>query len=161
MATDIHLDSTPSAPWTQAQHALAEHLRLTAAGQTEEWAKLFAPDGVMEFPFAPAGMARTVQGHEALVAHMANFPKTFDVEFVDVVFHETVDPLLAIAEFRSEGTAVPTGKPYRQEVVSIVHTDNEGLITHFLDYWNPLIAIESLTPSEDAASAERGVTFGG
>jgi ketosteroid isomerase-like protein len=160
MTTDTHVDSTQSVTRTPAQHALTEHLRLTAAGQTDEWAKLFAPDGVLEFPFAPAGMPRTVQGHEALVAHMANFPKTFDVEFVDVVFHETVDPLLAIAEFRSEGTAVPTGKPYNQEVVSIVHTDDEGLVTHFLDYWNPLIAIEALTPSEDAPGAEPGVSFG-
>ncbi|AWB93131.1 nuclear transport factor 2 family protein [Aeromicrobium chenweiae] len=144
-----------------AQHALSEHIRLTAAGETDTWATLFAPDGVLEFPFAPAGMPRTVQGHDALVAHMAGFPQTFDVEFVDVVFHETVDPHLAIAEFRSEGTAVPTGKPYRQEVVSIVHTDEEGLITHFLDYWNPLIAIEALTPDEARSAAGPSVSFGG
>lgn len=37
-----------------AQHAVAEHLRLTAAGHTEEWVKLFAPDAVLEFPYAPA-----------------------------------------------------------------------------------------------------------
>jgi ketosteroid isomerase-like protein len=122
---------------TAAQHAVAEHLRLTAAGQTDEWVKLFAPDGV----------PRRVQGHEALVAHMRTFPQTFDVEFVDLVFHDTVDAHVAVAEFRSTGTAIPTGKPYRQECVSVVHTDDDGLITHYLDYWNPLIAVEALTPA--------------
>lgn len=145
---------------TPAKHALAEHIRLTAAGDTHAWVELFATDGLLEFPFAPGGMPRTVQGHDALAAHMANFPETFDVEFIDVVFHETVDPTLAIAEFRSEGTAIPTGKPYHQEVVSIVHTDEGGLITHFLDYWNPLIAIEALTPDTAVSDAAGSVTFG-
>jgi len=133
---------------TAAQHAVAEHLRLTAAGQTDEWVKLFAPDGVLEFPYAPDGVPRRVQGHEALVAHMRTFPQTFDVEFVDLVFHDTIDARVAVAEFRSTGTAIPTGKPYRQECVSVVHTDDDGLITHYLDYWNPLIAVEALTPAE-------------
>ena len=133
---------------TAAQHAVVEHLRLTAAGQTDEWVKLFAPDGVLEFPYAPDGVPRRVQGHEALVAHMRTFPQTFDVEFVDLVFHDTIDARVAVAEFRSTGTAIPTGKPYRQECVSVVHTDDDGLITHYLDYWNPLIAVEALTPAE-------------
>lgn len=143
-----------------AQHALAEHLRLTAAGHTGEWVKLFAPDGVLEFPYAPLGVPRRVTGHDALLAHMANFPETFDVQFVDLVFHETVDPNLAVAEFRSKGTALPTGKPYEQECISVVHTDDDGLITHYLDYWNPLIAIEALTPAQEPSGSGQGVTFG-
>jgi ketosteroid isomerase-like protein len=140
-----------------AQHAVVEHLRLTAAGRTEEWVELFAPDAVLEFPYAPAGVPRKVTGRDALVAHMSGFPETFDVEFVDLVFHETSDPSMVIAEFRSTGTALPTGKPYEQTCISVVRTDDEGLITHYLDYWNPLVAIEALTP----ADPELSVTFGG
>lgn len=130
-----------------AQHTVAEHLRLTAAGHTEEWVRLFAPDAVLEFPFAPAGVPRRVAGRDALLAHMKNFPETFDVEFVGLEFHETVDPSLVIAEFRSTGTALPTGKPYEQTCVSVVRTDDDARITHYLDYWNPLVAIEALTPT--------------
>ncbi|MEV7679986.1 nuclear transport factor 2 family protein [Streptomyces sp. NPDC088341] len=144
-----------------AQHAVTEHLRLTAAGRTDEWVTLFAPDAVLEFPFAPAGVPRRVTGRDALFAHMSNFPETFDVEFVDLVFHETVDPSLVIAEFRSTGTARPTGKPYEQTCVSVVRTDDDALITHYLDYWNPLVAIEALTPHEVPSEPARGVTFGG
>jgi ketosteroid isomerase-like protein len=143
-----------------AQHAVSEHLRLTAAGPTDEWVALFAPDAVLEFPFAPDGVPRRVTGREALLAHMRAFPETFDVEFVDLVFHETVDPSLVIAEFRSKGTALPTGKPYEQTCISVVRTDGDALITHYLDYWNPLVAIESLTPSDVPSDPALGVAFG-
>ena len=146
---------------TAAQHAVAEHLRLTAAGSTAAWVALFAPDGVLEFPYAPAGVPRQVKGREALFEHMSHFPETFDVEFVDLVFHETVDPSLAIAEFRSKGTALPTGKPYEQTCISVVRADGDGLIAHYLDYWNPLVAIEALTPDSAPSDPELGVTFGG
>lgn len=143
-----------------AQHAVAAHLRLTAEGRTEEWVRLFAPDAVLEFPYAPTGVPRRVEGHEALLAHMKTFPETFDVKFVDLVFHDTVDPGLVVAEFRSTGTALPTGKPYEQVCISVVRTDDDGLITHYLDYWNPLVAIEALTPDEEPAHTSPGVSFG-
>ncbi|MET9564134.1 nuclear transport factor 2 family protein [Streptomyces tauricus] len=144
-----------------AQHAVAEHLRLTAAGHTEEWVELFAPDAVLEFPYAPAGVPKQVAGRDALLAHMRGFPETFDVEFADLVFHDTVDPSLVIVEFRSNGTALPTGKPYEQTCISVVRTDDDARITHYLDYWNPLVAIEALTPREVPSDSDRGVTFGG
>ncbi|MFD3613521.1 nuclear transport factor 2 family protein [Streptomyces atroolivaceus] len=143
-----------------AQHAVAEHLRLTAAGHTEKWLKLFTPDAVLEFPYAPDGMPKQVTGRDALRAHMSGFPETFDVEFVDLVFHDTVDPSLVIAEFRSTGTALPTGKPYEQTCISVVRTNDEALITHYLDYWNPLVAIEALTPNDVPSDPDRSVTFG-
>ena len=144
-----------------AQHTVAEHLRLTAAGRTDEWVKLFAPDAVLKFPYAPAGVPRQVRGRDALFAHMSHFPETFDVEFGDLVFHETVDPSLVIAEFRSTGTARPTGKPYEQTCISVVRTDDNALITHYLDYWNPLVAIEALTPRDVPSDPDLSVTFGG
>jgi ketosteroid isomerase-like protein len=144
-----------------AQHTVAEHLRLTAAGRTDEWVTLFAPDAVLEFPFAPVGVPRRVTGRDALFAHMSSFPETFDIEFVDLVFHETVDPSLVIAEFRSRGTARPTGKPYEQTCISVVRTDDDALITHYLDYWNPLVAIEALTPHDVPSDPALSVTFGG
>lgn len=142
-----------------AQHAVVEHLQLISAGQIHDWIKLFAPDAVLEFPFAPAGVPKKVVGHEALVAHMSNFPKIFDIKFVDIVFHETVDPLLVITEFRSTGTALPTGKAYDQTCISVVRTNDEGLIIHYLDYWNPLVAIEALTPQDALSHPAPDVTF--
>lgn len=142
-----------------AQFVVREHLRLTAGGRVEEWLDLFAANGILEFPFAPKGMPALVQGREALAAHMSHFPENFDVEFVDLVFHETSDPSQVIAEFRSVGQAVPTGKPYEQTCISVVYTDDEGRITRYLDYWNPLVAIEALTPNGDPAVADLAANF--
>ena len=142
-----------------AQHTVAEHLRLTAAGRVDEWVELFANDAVLEFPFAPAGVPRRLAGRDELVAHMRNFPRIFAVEFVNLVFHETTDPSLVIAQFQSTGTALPTGKPYEQTCISVVRTNDDGLITHYLDYWNPLVAIEALTPSDTPTNPEPSVPF--
>lgn len=131
---------------TPAQHALAEHLRLISSGQIQEWIKLFSPDGILEFPYAPKDVPRRLQGHDELLAYMSHFPKMFDVKFVDLIFYETKSPNLAIAQFSSVGRAIVTGKPYEQTCISVVHTDDQGRITRYLDFWNPLVAIEALTP---------------
>ncbi|MDF2560357.1 MAG: putative isomerase [Microbacterium sp.] len=144
-----------------AQRAVTEHLRLTAAGNVDEWLDLFTVDGVLEFPFAPTGVPARLQGRDALAAHMSHFPENFDVEFVGLEFHETTDPGRIVAEFRSVGTAVPTGKPYEQVCISVVYVNDAGLITRYVDYWNPLIAIEALTPDADIASADLAGNFGG
>jgi len=91
---------------------------------------------------------------------MSNFPKIFDVEFVDLVFHDTVDPSLVVAEFRSTGTAIPTSEPYEQTCISVVRTNDDALITHYLDYGNPLVAIEALTLHYARSASETGVAFG-
>jgi ketosteroid isomerase-like protein len=150
-----------SAERVAAQHAVTEHLRLVSSGQIREWVSLFAPDGVLEFPYAPAGVPRTVRGHDALLAHMAHFPQTFDVRFVDLVFHETTDPRVVVAEFRSTGQAIATGKPYEQTCISIVHTDAEARITRYVDYWNPLVAMEALDPEGASTAAGVAGSFGG
>lgn len=144
-----------------AQHAVHEHIRLVSSGRIDEWLDLFTPDGVLEFPYAPPGVPAAVHGREALREHMLHFPETFDVEFVDLVFVETTNPHVAVAEFRSVGTAVPTGKPYEQTCISVVHTDQDGLITRYVDYWNPLVAVEALTPVDAAAPAGAVTAFGG
>ncbi len=143
-----------------AQQAVVEHLRLVSSGRIEEWLDLFTPDGVLEFPYAPAGMPSRVQGRDALREHMRHFPRSFDVEFVDLTFHETTDPGRVIAEFRSVGHAVPTGKPYEQTCISVVHTDDEARITRYVDYWNPLVAIEALSPGQVPAGADLASNFG-
>ena len=81
---------------------------------------------------------------------LSHFPETFNVKFLGVNFHDTTDPGLAIAEFRSSGSAVTTGKPYEQTRISVVYTDDRGRITHYVDFWNPLVAMEALESGTSA-----------
>lgn len=109
------MSTNPAHELTPAQHALSEHLRLVSSGQIDEWIGLYATDGIVEFPFAPAGVPTRVQGREALIAHMRGFPQTFDVKFVDVKFIETTDPRTAVAEYRSEAVlSAPASRTSRR-----------------------------------------------
>ncbi|MCM3849677.1 nuclear transport factor 2 family protein [Pseudonocardia sp. DR1-2] len=136
---------------TPAQHALAEHLRLLTAGELDRHAALFSDDCVFTFPFAE-GMATELHGREAVAAHMRNFPEAFDTRADPPVFVETASPDVAVATFVLRGTARPTGRPFEQHCIGVAHTDHDGRITRFDDYWNPLVAMRAL--ATDGAGAD-------
>ncbi|MGA5315277.1 nuclear transport factor 2 family protein [Streptomyces pseudogriseolus] len=137
---------------TAARQAFLDHLDHLAAGRVDEWVELFTEDGVLEFPYAPPGYPTRLQERDELRAHMAAFPKAFRVEMKDVRIHETVDPTLVIAELRCEGVALETGRPYDQTYISVVET-RDGRISRYVDYWNPLVAMEALGGSAGVVTA--------
>ena len=127
-----------------AQQAFKDHLSYLSAGKIKAWVDLFTEDGVLTFPYGPDNFPQRVEGKTALFEYMKNFPKHFEVEFKSLHFHLTEDPNLVIAEFESDGKAISTGKPYMQKYISVVKTTDEGKILSYVDFWNPLIALESL-----------------
>ncbi|GAA2445589.1 nuclear transport factor 2 family protein [Streptomyces glaucus] len=131
-----------------ARQVFRDHLDLLTAGRVEEWVELFTEDGVLEFPYAPKGYTTRLVGRQELLAYISNFPKAFRLRMTDVRIHETVDPSLVIAELKSEGVALETGRPYDQTYISVVETV-DGRISRYVDYWNPLIAMEALGGSTD------------
>jgi len=135
----------------KSQQAFKDHLSYLSAGKIREWVDLFSDDGVLEFPYGPSSFPDKVTGKEALFDYMQNFPKHFKVAFVNLYFHPTADPNLVIAEFESEGVAITTGKPYNQKYISVVKTTDDGKITSYVDFWNPMIAMESLGVKVDGA----------
>ena len=141
--------STAEETRREAQQTFLDHLEYLSSGRMDEWLDLFAEDGVLEHPYGPEGYPKSLDKDE-LTAYMPNFPKQFDVEFEDVRFIETTDPSLVVARFRSEGTALSTGNRYDQDYISVVET-RDGLITRYVDYWNPLTLMRSLNTSADEA----------
>jgi ketosteroid isomerase-like protein len=129
---------------TLAQQAFKNHLEYLSAGRITEWVDLFTNDGVLEFPYAPADFPTHVAGKKALYDYMKNFPKHFKVQFENLHFHATEDPTLVIAEFTSAGHAISTGKPYNQTYISVVTTNEDGEIMKYVDFWNPMVALESI-----------------
>ena len=109
---------------------------------TSLWPALFADDGVQEFPFAPEGSPRKIDGKVGIAEYLKDYPEKLDLHHIgEPVWHHDGDT--AIAEFTVEGTAVPTGKPYNQRYISVIdHRD--GKITRYVDYWNPQIVAEAL-----------------
>lgn len=137
---------------TPAEQALLRNLELLVDGRVEEWVNLFAPDGVLEFPYAPPGWPDRFQGHAAIHDHMRKFPEHLKVSFHNIRFHPVSDPELVIAEFDGEGTALSTGRSFQQTYISVIWTE-DGRITRYRDFWNPVRLMDALGGAEAATRA--------
>ncbi|OLY94354.1 hypothetical protein SAMN05444008_10561 [Cnuella takakiae] len=127
-----------------ALQAFKHHLDYLSSGRIREWVDLFTEDGVLEFPYGPKNFPQKVSGNKELYEYMKNFPEHFKVSFENLHFHPTEEPTLVIAEFTSNGHALATGKPYHQKYISVVTTTQDGKITRYVDFWNPLVAMEAI-----------------
>lgn len=128
----------------KAEQAFKNHLIYLSSGRIKEWVDLFTDQGILEFPYATKGYPNKVQGKTELYEYMKNFPNNFKIEFRNLHFHPTANPNLVIAEFESDGIAISTKNPYQQKYISIFTTDDDGKIEKYVDFWNPIIAMESL-----------------
>jgi ketosteroid isomerase-like protein len=105
---------------------------------------LWHEDAVAEFPFAPAGFPRRLDGIAALTDYLVDYPETLNIaRITHLAVHETADPTVVVAEFGATGTVVATGKPYEISYIAVV-TVVDGTIRHYRDYWDPMVAIEAL-----------------
>jgi ketosteroid isomerase-like protein len=116
-------------------------LRLLLDKDIAAWVDLWAEDGTMEFPFAPPGRPRRLDGKRAVAAYMRPYPDHIDLhDFPEVRIHETTDPATIVVEMRGVGRVVPTNDPFEMTYVAVV-TVRDGLIVTYRDYWDPLAAL--------------------
>lgn len=131
-------------------------LDLLLAHDMAAFAGLWAEDGVLEFPFAPPGYPRRVEGRAAVHEYLRAYPDLLDVrEVTDKVVHRAVDPELAVVEFEVAGFVVATGRPYRLRYIAVI-TVRDGAIRHYRDYWSPSAAAEAMGGAEQLNAAFRG-----
>lgn len=139
-------------PPKDARALIDEGLRLLLAKDMLGFADLWAQDGVMEFPFAPATGPRRLDGRAAVREYVRHYADHLDVRAVPKsTVHVTTDPNVAVAEFEVTGVAVATGCDYLLSYVAVV-TARDGEIVHYRDYWNPLAAQEVM----DGVAGEQG-----
>src|SRR4051812_14479566 len=130
--------SAPTSPADLYRHSLRLLLDRDIAG----WVGLWAQDGVMEFPFAPDGWPGRLDGREAIAAYMRHYPDHIDLrDFPALRIHQTTDPQIIVVEMRGVGRLVETGSPFDMTYIAVV-TVQEGRITSYRDYWNPLAVAE-------------------
>lgn len=117
-------------------------LRLLLDKDIASWVGLWAEHGFMEFPFAPPGWPRRLEGREAIAAYMRDYPDHIDLhDFSDLRIHETTDPGTIVVEMRGMGRVVATGSPFDMTYIAVV-TVQDGRFTSYRDYWNPLAVQE-------------------
>lgn len=132
---------------TRRQHVNAvidRALELLVAHDMEGFARLWAPDGTMEFPFAAAGQPERLDGRSAVTDYLSGYTEMLDVRAVaSQTRHHTDDPSTVIVEFEVDGVAVAAQKPYRMRYIAVITVGADG-IENYRDYWSPLAAAEVL-----------------
>ncbi|MFD7233251.1 nuclear transport factor 2 family protein [Streptomyces sp. NPDC059881] len=127
-------------------------LRLLLEKDIPAWLELWDEDGVLEFPFAPAGWPRRLEGKQAVADYMRHYPDHIDLhDFPHVEIHQTTTPETVVVEMRGVGRLVETGRPFDMTYIAVVTVEN-GRITSYRDYWNPLAVQEA---GADFAGATR------
>ncbi|MFF9378170.1 nuclear transport factor 2 family protein [Streptomyces griseoluteus] len=130
--------SAPTSPADLYRHSL----RLLLNKDIPAWVALWAEDGLMEFPFAPDGWPRRLEGKEAIATYMRHYPDHIDLQdFPDLRIHQTTDPATIVVEMRGVGRLVDSGARFDMTYIAVV-TVRDGHITSYRDYWNPLAVQE-------------------
>ena len=117
---------------------LARRHRLTLNGDADGLADLFAPDAVIESPFAPPGAPLRLEGREAIreySRHVMASPLRLE-EYEVVEFYQTQDPEVVIVEMRAKATLTTTGRSFAATSIQILRI-REGKIVLFRDFANP------------------------
>ena len=132
---------------------LARRRELMLDGDADGFADLFAPEAVIEVPFAgPPGTPVRMEGREAIRAYahhaMASLLRLEDFEVVE--FHRTGDPEVVIVEIAAKGTVTTTGRSFVTRSLQILRI-RDGHIVLFRDFADPRI-LEHVTGEQPPGS---------
>lgn len=132
-----------------APELLNEHFR-TIKADPQAWRKLFAPDAVLEMPYAPSHVPSVLKGIDAIAQSVSGFFSQFsdfNIEVKKIYRIEGEDA--AIAEFAAKATVIPTGKTYSQDYILYLRAEN-GKIAFYREYFDGSRIVAAFTP--DSAS---------
>ncbi|HEV2560302.1 MAG TPA: nuclear transport factor 2 family protein [Microvirga sp.] len=131
-----------------AAELLRHSLDTFLAKDMKGWSLLCADDVVAEFPFAPQGSPRRLEGRDALFEYLRNYPSVINVRSIPHLrIYSTGDPNVAIAEWSSSGEVLTNGNGYEMSYATFV-TFRDGLIVSYREYWNPLTFMEAMSGAQ-------------
>jgi uncharacterized protein (TIGR02246 family) len=118
---------------------LARRRHVILTGDADGFADLFAPDAVIEVPFAgPPGLPARIEGRAAIresARQLLASPLRLE-NFEVVELHRTQDPEVVIAEMLTTGTVTTTGRPFTATSIQILRI-RDGQIVLFRDFPDP------------------------
>ncbi|MGE2732494.1 nuclear transport factor 2 family protein [Mycolicibacterium vaccae] len=140
MPTDMPTDEDRRAHTDRIVDALLDSLR---RNDMRAFADLWAPDGTVQFPFAPPGYP-VLRSRDEVWDYVKDFDSVIRLGTItEHRRHHTLDPGTAIVEYSGDGVAVQTGSDYRMGYISVITTGPDGIV-EFKDYWNSLAAVTAL-----------------
>ncbi len=97
---------------------------------------------VFEFPFAPEGSVRELRGRDTMAAYLPKAGGLISFESMSpAVTHFAKDGETFVLEFSCKGKG-EAGR-YDQNYISVIEVQN-GRITRYRDYWNPLVLLNAV-----------------
>lgn len=95
-------------------------------------------DVVFEFPFAPDGRPKRLEGRRAVGEYLEEVGAGVVLDgLTSLELHQTIDPDVAVIEFSATGRVRETSAPFERSYI-VVLTVRDGLVARYRDYWNPL-----------------------
>jgi hypothetical protein len=108
------------------------------------WVTLADENILTEFPFAPEGSPRRLEGREALYEYLKNYPSVIDIRSMPTwKAYATDDPDTAIVEWSVSGKVLPNGNSYDMKYATFI-TFRDGLMTNYREYWDPMTFIKNM-----------------
>lgn len=115
---------------------LERALAALQTGDTEGYMAMYAPEAVHEFPFAPDGGVRRLEGRAAITAFMQHLPSMIRFgSLTDVRVRQAGDEF--IVEATGHHRRIEDDAPRVLDYVWFIRVQS-GLVTHLRDYMNPL-----------------------
>ena len=122
---------------------VTDYQTLLAQKKLDEWIELWADNGILEFPYAPAGRKSCYRGKTEIFEYMTKALGRVVIDGIERSrLYSMEDPQIAVAEVAVKGHALATGAAYNRRYVTFIETRN-GKIAHYREYWNPLITIDA------------------
>jgi ketosteroid isomerase-like protein len=134
---------------SDSRRRVEELLALAGEMRVDEIVERFAPDGVMELPFAPGRMQRRYVGRDAIL-RFQQFARDAFSEFAMTIdaIHETSDPHVVIAEHRSDGVVAENGRRYQNRYITLVEFDDDGRVVLWREYYDPAVVVQAFRARE-------------
>jgi ketosteroid isomerase-like protein len=128
------------------------------AGEGVAFADLFAPDGVLAYPFAPPGRPAELVGRDAIRAYFAGREAARELlvmDGVEALIRETDDPEVVVTEITHHGWSRAADAPYRFTALGVIRV-RDGRIVRYDDYMDPIALARMLGHTADLVAALSG-----
>jgi uncharacterized protein len=137
------------------RETVEQFLRAAVSGTPGDMADCYAPEVVIEMPFAlealhPSWVETTRD--ELRARFQAGVASRRYRSLHNVTIHETADPEVIVAEYELDGEMTATGEPFRLRFVMVV-TVRDGHIVHSRDYSDPIAGARLLGRLPELVSA--------
>jgi ketosteroid isomerase-like protein len=140
---------------SRSPREVAEDVRRMVAGKGVVFADLFAPHGVLRYPFAPPGMPRELTGRDTIREYhrAASAGRSLlEIDGVDMIVRDTDDPEVVVVEIEHHGHSHGSGGPYRFRALGVVRV-RDGEIVEYDDYMDPIAMAALLGRTRDLVAA--------